>query len=428
MFKTSAENLQDFVSARYGLFIHYGLYSLIGRGEWCLNKELIDIAEYKQLAARFTAENYDADKICALAKAAGMRYICLTTMHHDGFMLYDSDLSDFCTTKTACGRDLTAETIAAARKYGLRVHLYHSLNHWTCKPSSVAALENKADYENFMQFTFARIKELVTKYNPIDILWYDGWWPFDAQGWQAEAMNQMVLAIQPWLIFNGRNGLPGDFTTPEGHISAPNPWRPWEACLTLNDNWCYVNGDENWKSSYQIISMLLATAKGNGNLCLGIGPEPDGAIPVMAEKVLLETGAWLQTNSAAVRDTDIFDMGLMARGEHRSDWSHISDFTAAGNNLFITIKFWPGNEFTITGLNNRPLKITLLGENTPLLFDYNCSNGKLTIKELPAQSPGLRPVFKVECPAPPELYRCGGMGTPVVKHPPYDPCKSDLDW
>ncbi len=143
MFKNREENLQNFVDARYGLFIHYGLYSLLGRGEWTLNKELIDIDEYKRLASSFTAENFDADKICGLAKASGMSYICLTTMHHDGFMLYDSDLSDFCTTKTVCGRDLVAETIAAARKHGLRVHLYHSLNHWTCNPSSSAALETK---------------------------------------------------------------------------------------------------------------------------------------------------------------------------------------------------------------------------------------------------------------------------------------------
>jgi alpha-L-fucosidase len=103
MFKSKEENLKDFTKTRYGLFIHYGLYSLLGRGEWCLNHELIDIGEYKKLAERFTAENYDADRICALAKDSGMRYLCLTTMHHDGFMLYDSELNDFCTMKTACG-------------------------------------------------------------------------------------------------------------------------------------------------------------------------------------------------------------------------------------------------------------------------------------------------------------------------------------
>jgi alpha-L-fucosidase len=426
MFKSREENLRDFVKARYGLFIHYGLYSLLGRGEWCLNREMIDIGEYKNMAEHFTAENFDADRICALAKASGMRYICLTTMHHDGFMLYDSDLSDFCTTRTACGRDLVQETIAAARKYGLRVHLYHSLNQWTASPDAVAALENKTDYERFIQFTFARIKELVTKYNPIDVLWYDGWWPFNAEGWQAEEMNRMVLAIQPWILFNGRNGLPGDFTTPEGHMSAPNPWRPWEACLTLNDNWCYVKGDENWKSPSHVIGMLLTAAKGNGNMLLGIGPEPDGSIPPRAEKTMREVALWLEKNGEAVYDTDVFDMGLMERGNHRSDWSHIGDYTASGNNLFLTVKYWSGSTLTITGLKTRPQQIVIPVAGETYAFDYNPANGRLTIRGLPNNSPGLCPMLKIVCSEPPEIYRCGGMHNPKTSHPPYDPCPSDL--
>jgi len=427
MFKNREENLQDFVSARYGLFIHYGLYSLLGRGEWCLNKELIDVKEYKKLTNSFTAENFDADKICRLAKTAGMNYICLTTMHHEGFMLYDSDLSDFCTTKTACGRDLVAETVAAARKHGLRVHLYHSLNHWTCNPSSADAVETQEAYEKFIDFTFARIKELVTKYNPIDVLWYDGWWPFNADNWRAEEMNKMVLKIQPWIIFNGRNGLPGDFTTPEGHMSAPKPWRPWEACLTLNDSWCYVKGDNNWKSADQVMSMLFSAAKGNGNLLLGIGPEPDGSIPEKAEEIILEVGNWIKSNREALYNTEVFDMGLMERGEHRSDWSHICEYTVSGNNLYLTVKVWPGKELNITGLNTPPQRVSMLADGQEFPFDYNPVNGKLTIKGLSEQSPGWRPVFKVECSSAPEIYRCGGMRTPRVPHPPYDPCPSDLN-
>lgn len=426
MFKTRKDNLDDFVKARYGLFIHYGLYSLLGRGEWCLNKELIDVDEYKVLADKFTAENFDANNICALAKAAGMHYICLTTMHHDGFMLYDSDIRDFCTTKTACGRDLVQETITAARKYGLRIHLYHSLNHWTASPDAAAALESKEAYDKFIDFTFARIRELVTKYSPIDVLWYDGWWPFNAEGWQAKAMNKMVLDIQPWLIFNGRNGLPGDFTTPEGHMSAPSPWRPWEACLTLNDNWCYVKGDNNWKSPYKIIEMLLTAAKGNGNLLLGVGPEPDGSIPNVAENILLEVGDWLKQNGEAVYNTEFFDMGLMERGNHRSDWSHLCEYTVSGNNLYLTVKQWPGNNLTITGLKSEPKSVTLLASGDKYDFDYSTANGKLCIKNLSSEMPKLRPVFKVECMIPPEIYRCGGMHIPRVPHPPYDPCPSDL--
>ena len=213
-----------FTNARYGLFIHYGLYSLLERGEWVWNREEIPLEEYNQLAARFTAKDFDANKLCRMAVDAGMRYVVLTTMHHEGFRLYPTELSDFHIGNSgAAGRDLVAETIAAACRHGLKVGLYHSLNNWYDQPDSVAALEDSAAYEKFIAATHARIRELVTRYNPIDILWYDGWWPFNAEGWQAEKMNAMVREIQPHILFNGRNGLPGDFATPEQHLSAPHP-------------------------------------------------------------------------------------------------------------------------------------------------------------------------------------------------------------
>jgi alpha-L-fucosidase len=239
-------------------------------------------------------------------------------------------------------------------------------------------------------------------------------------------MNRMVRSLIPNVIFNGRNGLPGDFTTPEGHMLAPSPWRPWEACLTLNDNWCYVNGDENWKSPSQVISMLLCAAKGNGNLLLGIGPEPDGSIPSKAENIMLEVGRWIKSNSEAIYNTEVFDMGLMERGERRSDWSHVCEYTASGDNLYLTVKFWPGKELSISGLKTSPQKASMLKSGKEFPFDYNPANGKFTIKGLPEKSPGLHPVFKVECLTHPEIYRCGGMRTPNVPHPPYDPCPSDL--
>jgi alpha-L-fucosidase len=136
----------------------------------------------------------------------------------------------------------------AARRHGLRIALYHSLNNWNDAPDAADALERPADRTRFIANTFARIRELVTRFNPIDVLWYDGWWPFDAQGWEAERTNAMVRDIQPHILFNGRNGLPGDFATPESHLGAPRPWRPWEGCLTLNNTWGYHAGDHDWKT------------------------------------------------------------------------------------------------------------------------------------------------------------------------------------
>ena len=209
-------------------------------------------------------------------------------------------------------------------------------------------------------------------------------------------------------------------------MSAPSPWRPWEACLTLNDSWCYVKGDDNWKSPYRVIGMLLAAAKGNGNLLLGLGPKPDGLIPNPAEKILLKVGDWLKRNGEAVYQTDVFDMGLMERGNHRSDWSQVCEYTASGNNLYLTVKHWPEENLTVTGLMSTPKSVIMLTSGEKYDFDYNPANGKLRITDLPLDAPGLRPVFKVECATPPVIYRCGGMRTPSVPHPPYDPCPSDM--
>ena len=168
------QNLNEFSRLRYGLFIHYGLYSLLGRGEWAWNREEIPEADYSALANRFTADKFDADALCDLAVRSGMRYVVLTTMHHDGFRLYDSALSDFSTMQTSARRDLVAEFVTAARKRGLRIGLYHSLNNWHDQPDPVLALEDKAAYAKLIDATFARIRELVTKYNPIHLLRSDG--------------------------------------------------------------------------------------------------------------------------------------------------------------------------------------------------------------------------------------------------------------
>ncbi len=200
-----------FASARYGMIIHFGLYSIPGRGEWVMNRERISSCEYRKLADNFNPVFFDANKICETAVEAGMKYIVFTTMHHDGFRMYDTALSDFSSSKTSARRDFVGEIVNAASKHGLKIGLYHSLNNWFDSPDAVDALENKEKYEIFIENTFARIRELLTKYNPVDIMWYDGWWPFDATGWKAEEMNEMVRSIQPGIIVNGRNGLPGDF-------------------------------------------------------------------------------------------------------------------------------------------------------------------------------------------------------------------------
>jgi alpha-L-fucosidase len=415
-----------FTEARYGLFIHYGLYSLLERGEWVWNREEIPLEEYKQLAARFTAKDFDADRLCRMAVDAGMRYVVLTTMHHEGFRLYPTELSDFHIGNSgAAGRDLVAEIIAAARKHGLKVGLYHSLNNWYDQPDSVAALEDSAAYEKFIAATHARIRELVTRYNPIDILWYDGWWPFNAGGWQAEKMNAMVREIQPHILFNGRNGLPGDFATPEQHLSAPNPWRPWEACVTMNESWSFHAGDHEWKSESQVLDMLTRCAQGNGNLLFNVGPTPDGIVPEPCVRVLHRVGEWLRKNSEAIYGTELFTFSLQERGDHRGDWNFHGPMTVKGNSLFWLLRRSPGDKATLGGLQNKVLSVSRLDNGEALPFTQ--SGTRVQITNVPAtDETGIWPALKIECDGPPVVYQTGGLRIPKAPHPHYDPCPSDI--
>ena len=411
-----------FTDARFGLFIHFGLYSLLGRGEWAMNRESISCEEIKTLAKDFTASQFDAEAICDLAEAAGMRYVVLTTMHHEGFRLYRSRLSDF-STWTTCGRDLVAEVMTAARARGLRVGLYHSLNNWMDQPDSVAALESKSDYERFIATTHERCAELAERFD-MDVFWYDGWWPFDAKGWRAAELDSRIRALRPNVLFNPRNGLPGDFSTPEGHMGAPQPWHPWEGCVSINDSWCHHPGDHEWKTPSQIVGLLAAAAAGRGNLLLNVGIRGDGSIPTEAIKRLRAVGTWLKTNSTAIfGTTHVWSMDLQTRGNHRGDWNHHGPCTVTGNDLHVLLRRYPGRRCVIGGLGVRVLSAEILGHGSVPFTQTN----DVVVAQLPDQpTDPICPVLRLRCSDVPIIYQSGGHRVPTVTHPHYDPCPSEL--
>jgi alpha-L-fucosidase len=419
------DNLNEFAGLRLGIFIHFGLSSMLGRGEWVLNRENLPIEEYKALADKFEPSEFNAEKIVKLIYNAGAKYVVFTTMHHDGFALYDSKLNSFNSVKYGSGRNLVKEVVQACRKYNLRIHLYHSLNNWTADPDAVNALEQKSNYKTFIANVHERIRELVTIFNPIDCLWYDGWWPFNAEGWKAEEMNKMVRKIQPHIIFNGRNGLPGDFATPEQHMSAPQPWRPWEACITHNRHWGYHKGDNVFKSSDEIIDLLTIAATGAGNLLINIGPDGKGRIPEPSKQLLNDLGRWTETNSEAIYETEPFTMDLRERGSHRGDFFSHGRYSVKGNVLYLHLLSWPGKTFSIAGLECSALKCKLLGSEARIKLSQ--TGKRLTFDNLP-QTPPLPwgGVLAVECDRKPVIYWTAGMRIPKVDHPRYDPCESDI--
>jgi len=412
-------DIEWFRNARYGLFIHYGLYSLLERGEWVLNREAIPFPQYARLAEQFTAKKFDADELLWRAKQWGMRYAILTCKHHDGFCLYDSKLTDFTTTKTACKRDLVGEFVAACRKHGLRIALYHSLNDWTHEPNSVDALERGGEcYQAFIDFAHGQIREILTNYGKIDIMWFDGWWPFTADGWQARKLIEMVRKLQPGILVNDRTGLAGDYGTPEKHIASSG--RPWEACMTLNEHWGFHRGDQEWKSPKAVAEMLRQCAAGCGNLVINVGPEGDGSVPRASLECLDTVGQWLGANGEAIYDTVRCEYDMFHTGAGIGDWDSSGAFTANATNLFWHVRYWPGPRLVLTGLECKVVEASLLATGERLPFRQEAD--RLVIEPVPEEMDTTMPVvIRLRTKGLPRIYRCGGARRPKVPHPRYDP-------
>ena len=418
---------EEFTQLQYGMFIHFGLYSKMARGEWVMNRERIAPPEMEKFARTFQPDHFNADELCQLAVDGGMRYLVFTTMHHDGFRMYDSALSEFNSMKY-CGRNFVKEIVDSARKHGLKIALYHSLNNWHDQPDAVAALEDPKAYKVFIENTFARLKELVTIFDPVDVIWYDGWWPFNAEGWQAERMNAELRAIQPGVIFNGRNGLPGDFGTPEQHLTAPSPWRPWEACVTLNNHWGYHAADRDWKRPVEVINMLLTTGAGHGNLLLNIGPRGDGTIPEESVRIVRTVGQWLREGGReAITDCDPFKFSpTLPQPGDRGDWDPHGRMTVSGNNLFYILEYCPGDMLTLGGFQGRVLKASACAGTVDLDF---CQDGEILRVKLPEiLRSKTAPVIKLECDRPAAILRTGGMRNTEATHPRYDPVQPDIQY
>jgi len=413
-FSTPDPRMDWFREARLGMFIHFGLYSLLGRGEWTMNRERIPIAEYETLADRFTIERFDAGELADLAVTLGARYVIFTTKHHEGYCLFDSALTDYTSVKRGPKRDLVREMVDACRERGLRIALYYSLNDWHHQPDAVAALEDPAAHTQYLDYIHGQIRELMSNYGTIDVMWYDGWWPFDAEGWRAEEMNAMVRELQPNILFNNRNCLAGDFATPEQHMTAVQG-RVWEANLTLNDNWGYHAFDNNWKSAQQVLQLVLQAARECGNLVLNVGPRGDGAIPEPYSKVFGQVGAWVSANREAVFTTDIPQM----------DWCNAGCWTAKGTTAYLHVLRWTGSALTLCGLQCKTLNVRFLADGSPIKFEHD--GDRLVLSDLPDTPPDpLAAVIALEMDGPPRQYLTGGMRVPCVAHCQYDPVQPNL--
>jgi alpha-L-fucosidase len=384
-----AERLKWWKEARFGMFIHFGVYSTIGRHEWAMEDEGIPIAEYAPHAKTFHPRPGSARAWARLAKQAGMKYMVMTTKHHEGFCNFDTKLTSYCATKQGPERDLVREYVDAARAEGLRVGFYYSLMDWH-HPDGALCATNEDSRKRFVEYTHGLVRELMSNYGKIDVLWYDVSWPLDAKGWESVRMNEMLFQLQPQIIVNNRNKLPGDFSTPEQHIVAETGDRAWEACMTLNDSWGYQAADDNWKSSRTVIRNLITCVRDSGNYLLNIGPKPDGSIPEPSVRVLREVGEWMAINGHTIYKSDPCQV-------RRSNYA---SFTRVGNTLFMHVHFWPGEYVAISGLMTKVKSARLLktGESVPFKQD----EFRVRFTDLPAEAPDY-PIttITIECESEP---------------------------
>lgn len=279
------ERLKAMNRDKLGVFIHWGLYSILGDGEWVMDQRRIPKEEYNKLADVFRqSADFSPREWVRLAKKAGARYCVFTTRHHDGFVLWDTRTTDFNSVKTAAGRDYVREFCEACREEGLRVGLYYSLMNWQYWNQRMPY--DKKTWDEQVCVTVEGLRELMTNYGQIDYLWYDGCWGSGTSDvsrmlelWPSVKMNAMARRLQPGIVINDRAKVPEDFSTPEQRLEPPPRGRAWETCLTVNQVWGYRSSDNNWKSSEELFRALLHCARFGGNLLVNIGPRADGSVP-----------------------------------------------------------------------------------------------------------------------------------------------------
>lgn len=410
---SNTKRMAWFADAKFGMFIHWGVYSQAGsewgdetnHAEWLQFSAKIPLAEYTEYAKTFNPINFNAKEWVSIAKNAGMKYIVVTTKHHDGFAMYNSDVSNHnILDGSAFKRDPIKELAEECQKQGLKFCVYYSLGRdWEdpdCPTGYAGRIgwrsnlidypdETKKDLQRYLdRKAKPQIRELLTKYGPIGIMWFDTYELVSKE--QGQEIVDIVRELQPNCIINNRVGpCLGDYQVSEQKIPESGDINPWETCMTINKHWGYNKADQNWKSDTELLHHLIDIASKGGNFLLNVGPTGEGVIPVASVDRLKVMGEWLKNNGEAIYGTTYSPIG-------KFDWGRCTQKEENGNTiLYVSVFDWPKDGvLTIPQLQKNIKKVALL--KTRQKLKANSSANGLRI-ELPKTAPNsMASVVKIE--------------------------------
>ena len=374
--QTVEHKMEWFEDAKLGIFIHYGIYAVNGISEsWSFYNNQISYPDYMKQLNGFTAKNYDPEAWAELFAEAGAKYAVLTSKHHDGVALWNTQLSDLSVVKkTPAKRDLLTPYASALRKNGLKVGLYFSHLDWS-HPDYATVFngdnevegnrfdvpeKGKADYNRwnrFVEFRNGQLKELDELVKP-DLWWFDGDWTRNAGQWKMKELRESLLSWNPNSILNARMAGYGDYATPEQGIPIFGPEGPWELCMTINDSWGYQKNDHNQKSVNYIIRVFSDCISMGGNLLLDVGPMEDGTITAEQTSILKELGRWTHKHSEAIYST--------VRGLPLGHFYGPTTLSKDRKTIYCFVMDIPKDDLVIKGIKNKVEKVRLIGTNQEL--------------------------------------------------------------
>ena len=421
-----------FTHDRFGMFIHWGLYAMPARHEWIKNRECITEEKYDQYFKYFNPDLYDPKEWARQAKAAGMKYAVLTTKHHEGFCMFDSQYTDYKCTNTPAGRDLVKEYVDAFRAEGLRVGFYYSLIDWHHPEFPIDKLhprrndpdameKNKTrDMHKYAEYMRNQVTELLTNYGQIDILWFDFSYEGDKNGvgpyalgkvaedWEAEELIATARKLQPNIIIDNRTRIKQDLWTPEQF--QPKEWVRheetgelvvWEACQTFSGSWGYYRDEMTWKSPEMLIQMLINTVSIGGNLLMNVGPTARGYFDYRAEAALKAYADWMKYNSRSIYGCTMAEPELLALCPNGCKFTQSED----GKRLYIHLFEYPFKALELPGFEGKVDYVQFLHDASELFFKEGATQvtdgGNKTEKlppviELPVVKPNtIVPVIEV---------------------------------